>query len=179
MSGTCLRHCILPRHQLLLIQVACSTLQVIWCSHWASHFRKVLFVVSVVFGKVVEGLPRIRLQGWLGCLYSPPYTLCPLSLFSFFFLLHHRLTLSYFDTSLQAHFDVGPHYLSLVCKLRLLKKRLVTKKHPSSFASSLLLDPFFLSIDIDTASQAARPLYNDLDRRPKDNSARCSSFFVP
>jgi hypothetical protein len=52
----------LSRHQLLLLfQVAGSTLQAIWRSHWASHFRDVPFVVSLVFGQVVEELSRIRL----------------------------------------------------------------------------------------------------------------------
>ncbi|SAL96581.1 hypothetical protein [Absidia glauca] len=52
----------LPRPQLLLLfQVAGSTLQVIWRSHWAFHFRDVPFVVSMVFGQVVEELSRIRL----------------------------------------------------------------------------------------------------------------------
>jgi hypothetical protein len=52
----------LPRHQLLLLfQVAGSTLQVIWRSHWAAHFRAVPFVVPLVFGQVVEELSRIRL----------------------------------------------------------------------------------------------------------------------
>ncbi|SAL97664.1 hypothetical protein [Absidia glauca] len=52
----------LPRHQLLpLFQVAGSTLQVSWRGHRASHFWDVSFVVSVVFGQVVEELSRIRL----------------------------------------------------------------------------------------------------------------------
>ncbi|SAM08072.1 hypothetical protein [Absidia glauca] len=86
----------LPRHRLLLLfQVAGSTLQVIWRSHWASPFRDVPF--CGLFGQVVEELSRIRLLcapvSKVGEAVStlPSYTLRPLSPFlylpCFFFFL--------------------------------------------------------------------------------------------